>query len=292
MAAPFSISEVLYMQSLQNYIMRKMDTQNKKKPGYLLLQAILAMTAFTMMSYGLVLAFSSSFNMYGASKVALEAQQYAEIEANTLKMIGYDKLDTAGHNRAALSYANGWEGQVTIGDEQVIDADNDNKMRIASVDIFKKGDTTSRYTLNVPLTSQGSNLFPIGTILPYAGDLNKIPNGWALCDGQNGTPDLRNRFLTGAGSSYAIGATGGENFHTLTIPEMPSHSHPFSTNNMYVLGDEWINTSAGGILQIYFPQSVHRLINLKSTYSGYSGGSQAHENRPPFYAVYYIMKMA
>lgn len=162
------------MQSLQNYIMRNINTQNKKKPGYLLLQAILAMTAFTMMSYGLVLAFSSSFNMYGASKVALEAQQYAEIEANTLKMLGYDKLATAGHNRAALSYAGDWESQITIGNEQVIDADNDNRMRIVSVDIFKNGDTTSRYTLNVPLTSQGASKDKVVSDVAVAGTQLKI----------------------------------------------------------------------------------------------------------------------
>lgn len=48
------------------------------------------------------------------------------------------------------------------------------------------------------LSSQGSSTLPIGTILPYAGDLSKIPHGWFLCDGSNGTPDLRNRFLQGS----------------------------------------------------------------------------------------------
>ena len=49
------------------------------------------------------------------------------------------------------------------------------------------------------LASQGSNTLPIGTILPYVGNLSKIPHGWALCDGTNGTPDLINRFLQGGG---------------------------------------------------------------------------------------------
>ncbi len=62
---------------------------------------------------------------------------------------------------------------------------------------------------------------PIGTILAYNGILDDIPKGWHLCDDTDGTPDLRDRFLTGAGASYTLGATGGENFHTLTIREMP-----------------------------------------------------------------------
>lgn len=49
------------------------------------------------------------------------------------------------------------------------------------------------------LSSQGSNTLPVGTILPYIGDLSKIPHGWALCDGTSGTPDLINRFLQGGG---------------------------------------------------------------------------------------------
>ena len=50
----------------------------------------------------------------------------------------------------------------------------------------------------VVVTSQGSNILPIGTILPYIGDLSKIPHGWFLCDGTNGTPDLRDKFLQGS----------------------------------------------------------------------------------------------
>lgn len=46
--------------------------------------------------------------------------------------------------------------------------------------------------------SQGSNILPIGTILPYTGDLSDIPHGWFLCDGNHGTPDLRDRFLQGS----------------------------------------------------------------------------------------------
>lgn len=48
------------------------------------------------------------------------------------------------------------------------------------------------------LISQGSNILPVGTILPYVGDLSKIPHGWALCDGTNGTPNLTGRFLQGS----------------------------------------------------------------------------------------------
>ena len=126
-----------------------------KKRGYILLQSILAMAAFTMMSYGLVLAFSSGFNMYGASKTALEAQQYAEITANNLKLKSYSDVPSSAHSKQNISYASGWQEEVKIGGESVIDASTNNKMRIATINVYKTGDTTPRYTLNVPLTSQG-----------------------------------------------------------------------------------------------------------------------------------------
>ena len=135
------------------------------------------------------------------------------------------------------------------------------------------------------LFSQGSNIFPVGTILPYIGDLSKIPYGWALCDGKNGTPDLRDRFLTGTGLNYNLHDTGGENFHKLTIEEMPSHNHLF-------VGDDDIVYPWGvtGQRIQYDAESVPEYRpGGQVGYTSFSGNNRFHENRPPYYAVYYIM---
>ena len=62
-----------------------------------------------------------------------------------------------------------------------------------------------------------------------------IPDGWKLCDGTNGTPNLSGRFIVGIGSngesSYSLGDDDGEDFHQLTVSEMPSHNHGGSTGN-------------------------------------------------------------
>lgn len=58
-------------------------------------------------------------------------------------------------------------------------------------------------------------LCPAGIITMWSGSTSNIPTGWALCNGQNGTPDLRDRFIVGAGSGYTVGETGrGSNTHT------------------------------------------------------------------------------
>ena len=71
----------------------------------------------------------------------------------------------------------------------------------------------------------GGDTFPAGGIIMWSGAQANIPSGWVLCDGNNSTPDLRNRFIVGAGSTYSVGDTGGATTVTLTEAQMPSHSH-------------------------------------------------------------------
>jgi len=71
-------------------------------------------------------------------------------------------------------------------------------------------------------------------IILFSGAIVDIPSGWYLCNGSNGTPDLRDRFVVGAGSNYAVGATGGEATHTLTEAELASHNHGGTTSTVSV----------------------------------------------------------
>ena len=126
--------------------------------------------------------------------------------------------------------------------------------------------------------ANGLGLVPTGLICMWSG--SSVPTGWYLCDGQNGTPDLRNRFIVGAGSSYSIGNTGGEASHTLTVNEIPSHNHGYSKINTANKDD---NTGANMI-------STYNVYAASSGTTGNTGGGQAHENRPPYYALAFIMK--
>lgn len=117
---------------------------------------------------------------------------------------------------------------------------------------------------------------PSGVIVMWSGAANDIPTGWALCNGQNNTPDLRNRFIVGAGSTYAVGATGGSDTVTLTVAQMPSHIHNINASK-YGYG-----TSG---LPGFNANDTSANLQTEST-----GGNQAHENRPPYYALCFIMK--
>ena len=116
---------------------------------------------------------------------------------------------------------------------------------------------------------------PTGGIIMWSGSIASIPSGWVLCNGTNATPDLRDRFIVGAGGSYSIGESGGEDAHTLTIDEMPSHTHTYSKP----AGGAGSGENSGSIVAAGFPST------------GSAGGNVAHENRPPYYSLAYIMKL-
>jgi len=127
---------------------------------------------------------------------------------------------------------------------------------------------------------------PSGVIMLWSGQIADIPNGWYLCDGNNGTPDLRNKFIVGAGNSYSVGDTGGEDSHTLTTSELPAHNHGFA-KTLAERGDTYYSGSEVG--SGYASRGLmHTNAPLTSTQS--EGGGAAHENRPPYYALAYIMK--
>ena len=134
----------------------------------------------------------------------------------------------------------------------------------------------------------GAGTIPIGGIVAWSGSVADIPAGWALCDGQMAenrrTPDLRNRFVVGAGGEYAVGATGGEKAHTLTLGEMPSHRHAYKFKGAD-LDLSWKDHN------YFYNMSDHYSGNGNTKYTDYAGGGEAHENRPPYYALCYIMRV-
>jgi hypothetical protein len=97
--------------------------------------------------------------------------------------------------------------------------------------LIKSTATTPTYSdisANIATAQFVHNVLPYGCIVMWAGSVASIPTGWQLCDGSNGTPDLRNQFIIGAGSSYSPGSSGGSSLVTLSTSNLPSHTHNFS----------------------------------------------------------------
>ena len=141
-----------------------------------------------------------------------------------------------------------------------------------------------------------SATFVAGMILIWSGSIGSIPAGWVLCDGTNATPDLRDRFIVGAGNTYAVGATGGSanavvvsHTHTATsVVTDPGHVHTYNAPSLSP------NNAAGSIpdyIQQASTNTGSAVTNITvATTNATAGVSGTNANLPPYYALAYIMK--
>ena len=152
---------------------------------------------------------------------------------------------------------------------------------------------TQATLLGDSLGTSSSGTIPVGGIIMWSGTIANIPIGWSLCNGNGGTPNLQDKFIVGAGSGYAPGNTGGAASVTLDVTQMPAHSHNMDyqqkavedTGTAQVSDMRFAGGDGDGGSQNYSDQSG----NIR-TAGGLNGITQAHENRPPYYALAFIMR--
>ena len=142
---------------------------------------------------------------------------------------------------------------------------------------------------------------PSGCILLWSGSTGSIPAGWYLCNGANGTPDLRDRFIVGAGNTYAVNATGGSadaivvtHNHTATSTVTdPGHKHDAitQTSGSSSAGAQYAASFSGSVntTSTQMIQTATTGITVATTTAN-SGVSGTNANLPPYYALAYIMK--
>jgi hypothetical protein len=121
---------------------------------------------------------------------------------------------------------------------------------------------------------------PTGGIIIWSGAANAIPTGFVLCDGNNSTPNLSGKFVVGYHASngdYDVNDTGGAETVALTEAQMPAHNH-----HVYITTDS--GSPYGHVRAAGNNQSQGAVATTTK------GSGNAHENRPPYYALCYIMK--
>jgi len=140
---------------------------------------------------------------------------------------------------------------------------------------------------------------PSGVILLWSGSIGSIPSGYVLCNGSNGTPDLRNRFVVGAGSTYAVDATGGSadaivvsHTHTATSTSTvtdPGHTHPTGSSGAGApTGSDLSQVGYGSGSST--GTATTGITVATTTTNASAGTSGTGANLPPYYALCYIMK--
>ena len=186
-----------------------------------------------------------------------------------------------------LSVANGGTGASTLEANAVVLGNGTSAVQ-----------TVSPGTSGNVLTSDGAtwassalDTFSAGMIMLWSGSTGSIPSGWVLCDGTNSTPDLRNRFVVGAGDTYAVDATGGS-----ADAIVPAHTHDITDpGHTHTVGILTANDLSGGTgtsgaatrtpLNSFTTSSATTGITVDE-----AGESATNANLPPYYALAYIMK--
>lgn len=174
------------------------------------------------------------------------------------------------------------------------------------------GNTIQTYDdlYGIPSTSGGStSSVPAGVISLWYGSIGLIPEGWVLCDGENSTPDLTDRFIVGAGTSYTVNQTGGSSTsilpthsHTASVAlndSDPGHNHIFNGGTAGASSD--IYFQATGVGAIGADNTLISIGSIQGNTTGITfdpevtvndeGVSPLGGNLPPFYALAYIMKV-
>ena len=153
--------------------------------------------------------------------------------------------------------------------------------------------SSARTNLDV---AQAVYAVPSGGIIMWSGSIATIPTGWLLCNGSSGTPDLRNRFVIGSGSTYAVASTGGSadavvvshSHGGATQSQSANHVHNYNkldsvgTGGNVELGSGTSWNFGGGNTDQNNVGHVHQI--------DVDGVSGTNQNLPPYYALAFIMK--
>ena len=174
-------------------------------------------------------------------------------------------------------------------------------------DIYTAGGASYKWDGTVWKKAEESgviDLLPSRVILMYSG--TTAPSGFVLCDNstaaQNANaPDLRDKFIVGSGNSYTLNATGGNATNTLSSNQMPSHFHYAFRNqnggqqqyqsNLTANNYPAWGTGSGNKYETYNIVAANNPPNVGKTNDSGSSSPSSVENRPPYYALCFIMKL-
>ncbi len=145
------------------------------------------------------------------------------------------------------------------------------------------------------------NGIPKGGIIMWSGAIDQIPAGWALCDGVERTlpdgakvtpPNLNDRFVVGAGGGYAVAATGGVISNNIShTHSVPSHTHHIDVSFTSCIGD-CTDGAEDGDKDVGSESHGHHLVaDTQASGTATTGAGGSISNRPPYYALAFIMKL-
>ena len=200
-----------------------------KKNGIALFATVLSIAVLLLISGGFFTVLASNTSLIKSGGDSLQAQYFAQLEADTLKLLSYEEIDDVEQDVwENFEIDENWQHKINVGPEQII-GDGENAIKIVTVDVKKSTDTIKRYSVEVPFSSQSNRGELVGTIIPRMSDKfasEYEAKQYLLCDGStfdttkykklyqvlgtNRLPNLQGVFLRGYGTqgTYSSGQLG------------------------------------------------------------------------------------
>lgn len=280
-----------------------------KQRGFSLVELAIVLSVIAIMSAAVMPLIARSVEIKAGEKTVQEVM----IIQDAARKFWYDtktwpssltQMQSAGYLSPLWSLNNPWNHPYVISATV--------KTFVVSTDV--PSTVTGLLTARLPLASLSgttvasavgagdSNLIAAGLIVAWSGTIADIPAGWQMCDGTNGTPDLRDKFIVGArqddageaktaitGALSQSGGTvshdhGGQTqSHTLTVNEIPPHAHGYYKP---VIGGRYDGHSSPLVTNFEWAKS-----ELVGGGQGHAHGIAADQHVPPYYALAFIMKL-
>ena len=273
------------------------NTSISNKKGFSLIELCIALGVLVILTSSITPVFIKRMQVKAGEKTALEMSviQQAALSyyaANNAWPASIQALQSAGYLNPSWSANNPWQNAYTISSTSnaftVSTTVPQEWTNLVARDLptGSVSGTVVGSAVPAPGSAQNDSL-PIGSIIIWSGTVASIPTGWQLCDGTNGSPDLRDRFVVGARQdsggvsmtnvSGSLTKIGGEAKHTLTIAEMPAHTHSYRFWNAWYFSGSSELAAKGSYNDNAQTSSV--------------GGGQPHNILPSYYALCFIMKI-
>ena len=287
---------------------RNISTASNK--GFSLIELCIVMSILAILAGSITPVFIKKVQVKAAEKTALEISAIEQAAlayyvGNNIWPGNIRALQNVGYINPSWVANNPWQNPYSVSSTQnsftVSTSVPSEWTSLVARDLPTSSISANSVSSTVP--TPGSLSLPKGSIIVWSGTIASIPAGWQLCDGTNGTPDLRDRFIVGArqdsagiaetivsGSLTQIGGLA-THLHTAGTLSGPVHTHGFSATTS---GPSSVSGARGGDDQFATQQHTHTVTGTTNT--GNSGGlvtgsTASASSLPPYYALAFIMKL-
>ena len=287
---------------------RNIFTTNKK--GFSLIELCIVMAILAVITGSITPIFIKRIQIKAGEKTAMEisaVEQAALVYyvANNAWPASIQTLQSAGYLNPSWVTNNPWQNPYIVSSTQnsftVSTTVPSEWTALVARDLPTSSIAQNSVTSTVP--SPGSGAIPAGAIVMWRGAIASIPLGWQLCDGTNGTPDLRDRFIVAASQdnggvaetivSGLLTQAGGSATHIHEAGTLlgPVHTHGFSATTSLPHGVSGAKSGGDGFANNGHTHTVTGVTDTGNSVGPVTGETASASSLPPYYALAFIMKL-